>query len=70
MTSLGVLAALIVLQFVFLFLFHANVIASVSFSLVAPVILCVLLAVIFAQPFTMLRDIYKSAPHKQKRKNA
>lgn len=71
MTSLGVLATLIVLQFVFLFLLHVNIVGSVSFSIVAPVILCVVLAVIFAQPFTMLRDIYKSAPHKQRRrKNA
>lgn len=65
-TSVGLLAALVVLQFLFLYLFHVAFVTPVAFSIVAPIVLCVALAFLLAQPVSMVKDIYHSAPHKKR----
>lgn len=66
MTSVGLLLILIVLQFLFLSLFHIPFVTVVSLAIFAPVILCSLLAFVLARPLTTAKDIYESAPHKKK----
>ncbi len=69
-TSLGLLALLVVLQFLFIFLLHAHITSIVSLSITAPIILCVMLALILAKPVDLLRYMYLSAPHKKKMKRS
>jgi hypothetical protein len=59
------LLVLIGLQYLFLFLNHAFS-SSTAFALTAPIIFCVILSIILAGPFSMVRAMYKSAPHKKK----
>lgn len=67
-TALGLLALLVVLQFVFLYILHVSLIAPVSVSLFAPIVLCILLVLAFSQPVSMMKYMYMSAPHKRKAK--
>jgi hypothetical protein len=67
MTSLGLLVLLVVLQFVFLSVFHIRVTSMISLALVAPIVACVVLAFILAGPLGMLRQMYQSAPHRKKK---
>ncbi len=70
LTSLGLVALLVILQFSFLAFLHVPLLMSVSLSLVAPLILCAVLAFVLATPLHLLRTIYLSAPHKKKIKKA
>ena len=65
-TAVGSLAMLVILQFLFLYVFHARLTPSVSFALLAPILLCVVLAFTFSKPASMAKHMYFSAPHKKK----
>jgi chromosome segregation ATPase len=65
-TTLGVLALLIVLQFVSLALFHIQIGSSLSLSLITPIVVCVILALILATPINMIKHFYTGAPHKRR----
>jgi chromosome segregation ATPase len=65
-TTLGVLALLIVLQFVSLALFHVQIGSSLSLSLITPIVVCVILALILATPINMIKHFYTGAPHKRR----
>ncbi len=64
-TSLGLLVLLVVLQFVFLSLLHVRLVSAASFALIAPIVVCVALAFVLAVPLSMVREIYRGAPHKR-----
>ena len=66
LTSLGLVALLIVLQLVCLSLLHVSVAVPVAFALIAPIVVCIICAFIFTKPLTMLHHMFKSAPHKKK----
>ncbi len=66
MTSLGLLALFIVLQFVFLAFFHVHLIGPVALSIISPIVICILLAIALAAPLDLIKRIYTSAPHKKK----
>jgi predicted nuclease with TOPRIM domain len=63
---LGALVALVVLQYLFLFLFHVHFVAAITFSLIAPIVLCVIAAIVLSGPLSAMRHHYTSAPHKKK----
>jgi chromosome segregation ATPase len=65
-TTLGVLALLIVLQFVCLALFHVQVGSNLSLSLITPIVVCVILALVLATPINMIKHFYTGAPHKRR----
>ncbi len=65
-TAVGSLAMLVILQFLFLYVFHARLTPSVSFALLAPILLCTVLAFTFSKPVSMAKHMYFSAPHKKK----
>lgn len=65
-TSVGLLITLMVVQFLFLNLLRVPFVNAVSFSIIAPVALCSILAFLLARPLTTVKDIYESAPHKKK----
>jgi hypothetical protein len=65
-TSIGLLAVLVILQFVFLSLFHTPVVSPISFSLLAPIVICSALALAFSRPYKSLKHIYEGAPHAKK----
>jgi predicted nucleic acid-binding Zn-ribbon protein len=62
----GVLVLLVVLQYLFLFLLRVRISNTISIALLAPIVLCVLLAIVFSRPFATMRHFYKSAPQKKK----
>ncbi len=62
----GVIALLIVLQCLFLFLLHVRFTPPLAFSIFAPILVCVIVAIVFSHPISMLRHVYTSAPHKKK----
>lgn len=64
--AVGLLALLVIMQFVFLYVLHARLTASVSFSLLAPILLCIVLAFTFSRPAQMVKHMYFGAPHKKK----
>ncbi len=64
--TLGTLVALVVLQYVFLFLFHVHFVLAITFSLIAPIVVCVLAAVVLSGPLSTMRHHYMSAPHRKK----
>jgi Fe2+ transport system protein B len=64
--AIGLLALFVVMQFVFLYIFHAALTPSVSFALLAPILLCIALAFTFSRPASMVKHVYFSAPHKKK----
>lgn len=65
-TSVGLLTLLVVLQYVFLSLLHVATPVPVTLSILAPIMVCIALAVLFAQPLTVMKHLYESAPHKKK----
>jgi phosphopantetheine adenylyltransferase len=69
-TAVGLLALLVALQCVFLFVLQGSLIAPVSISLFAPIVLCALLAFVFSHPTHMLKHIYTSSPHKKRVKKS
>lgn len=64
--ALSLLAVMIVLQFISLALFHVGMGIFTSIALIAPIIVCGILALVLSQPISMMRHIYESAPHKKK----
>lgn len=66
--AVGSLAMLVIMQFMFLYVFHARLTPSVSFALLAPILLCTVLAFTFSKPASMAKHMYFSAPHKKKDK--
>lgn len=65
-TSIGLPILLVVLQFIFLALFHVSMIGPVSIAILAPIVVCVVLALALVNPIKMVKIIYTSAPHKKK----
>jgi chromosome segregation ATPase len=65
-TSIGGLLLLVVLQFIFLVLLRVPLAGSVSLALLAPIVICSVLSIVLATPFTMVKHIYESAPHKKR----
>jgi hypothetical protein len=65
--SLGLVASLVIFQFVFLSLFQVHLTAAVSLSIMAPILLCFLFLVV-ATPI-LLRHTYSSTPHKKIRRS-
>jgi Fe2+ transport system protein B len=65
LTSLALLALFIVLEFVFLALFHTPFAGPVAWSIIIPIVVCLLLRIALATPINTLKLIYKSAPHKR-----
>jgi len=65
-TTLGMLALLIVLQFVSLILFHVQVGSNLSLSLITPIVVCIVLALVLATPINMIKHFYTGAPHKRR----
>jgi len=65
-TTLGILALLIVLQFVCLALFHVQVGSNLSLSLITPIVACIILALVLATPINMIKHFYTGAPHKRR----
>lgn len=66
--TLGALVALVILQYLFLFLDHVHIGFAIALSLIAPIVICVVAAIIFSGPITAVRHHYTSAPHKKKAK--
>jgi hypothetical protein len=62
-TSLGLVASLVIFQFVFLSLLQVHLTAAVSLSIMAPVLLCLLLALVLATHVSSLRN---TGPQKKK----
>lgn len=68
MTTLGVLVLLVILQFVALALLRVHLEPTITFAIIAPIVISVILAFLLAIPLANLRQIYLSAPHRQKAK--
>jgi hypothetical protein len=66
LTSLGVVASLVIFQFLFLALFHVHLTNGVSLSILLPIALCLVVALVLAKPVGLLRYLYSTAPHKRK----
>jgi hypothetical protein len=67
LTSVGLLALLIVLQFVFLALFHVSLKTPVTIAILAPIVVCTIVALMAASPpFQFFRHMYLHAPRKMK----
>ena len=64
--TLGTLITLVVLQYVFLSLFHVHLVFAIAFSLIAPIVVCVLAAIVLSGPLSAIRHHYTSAPHKKR----
>ena len=64
--TLGALVMLVVLQYLFLFLFHVHFVWAITISLVAPILVCVIAAMVFSTPLSAIRHHYTSAPLKKK----
>lgn len=64
--TLGTLVTLVVLQYLFLLLFHVHLVLAITFSLIAPIVVCVLAAIVLSGPLAAIRHHYTSAPHKKK----
>ena len=62
-TSVGLVASLVIFQFVFLSLFQVHLTAAVALSIIAPILLCLLLALALATHASSLRD---TGSHKKK----
>jgi hypothetical protein len=66
-TSVGLLALLIVLQFVFLSFFHVSLNPPTTIAILAPVVICTFVALMLASPpFQFYKHMYLNAPHKKK----
>jgi hypothetical protein len=66
-TSLALIALLVVLQYSFLSFFHVAILPQLTLSLLAPIVLCALLAFFFRQPFMALKYLYVTVlPQKKK----
>ncbi len=61
----SVLLLLVVLQYLFLFLFRVPISTTISLSLLAPIVVCVIVAAVFSRPLSTMRHLYKSAPRKK-----
>jgi len=64
--TLGALVMLVVLQYLFLFLFQVHFVWAITISLVAPILVCVIAAIVFSTPLSAIQHHYTSAPHKKK----
>ncbi len=64
--TLGTLVALVAMQYLFLFLFHVHFVLAITISLIAPILLCIVAAVVLSGPLSTIRHHYTSAPHKKK----
>jgi hypothetical protein len=67
-TAISLLFCLVISQFVALALLHIQIAPALSFALLAPIVFCVLAALLFVRPAAMVRQMYYSAPHKKKSK--
>ncbi len=65
-TSLGLLGALMVLQFVSLFLFQVHLTTSISLAMLLPVIVCTVLALALVNPLKWVKHIYNHIPVRRK----
>lgn len=69
-TAVSLVTLLVVLQCIFLYVLRVSLIAPVSISLFAPIVLCTVLAFVFSHPSTMIKHMYTSAPHKKRVKKS
>lgn len=65
-SSIGMLLLLVALQFCGLHLLHADTSPLLSLALIAPIVICVVCAIVFATPVSMVKIIYHGAPHKRR----
>ncbi len=65
-TSLGLLGALVVLQFASLFLFQVHLTTSVSLAMLFPIVVCTVLALALANPLKWVKQIYDNVPVRKK----
>lgn len=65
---IGLLLLLVILQIVFLALLHVAMGAALDVSLIGPLVISSLLALLLAHPVGMFRSLYQSIPHKEKKK--
>ncbi len=65
LTTTIVLCLLVVLQFLFLGLFHVHPSAVTSLSLIAPIVVCAIVAVFLAYPSAMMNRFYAGLPRKK-----
>ncbi len=63
---LSALGVLVILQYLLLLLFHVHIVLAIIFSLITPIIICVLAAIMVSRPLTAMRHHYISAPHKKR----
>lgn len=64
--TISVLVLLIVLQYLFLFLLKVPFTANLTASILGPIVVCVVLALVLAHPFLMLKHMRDFVPHKHK----
>jgi hypothetical protein len=67
-TTIGALFLLLILQFLFLTAFRIPLEGRLSFSLIAPVVVGIMLAILVATPLKMIKQFYEGAPHRVKDK--
>lgn len=65
-TSLGLLGLLVILQFACLALFRVGVVGTMNLALVAPIVICSLLALVLSSPLTLFKQLYMSVPRRIK----
>lgn len=63
-TAIGTPLLLVALQYLFLVLLRVPIEASISFALIAPIVLCVILVYVLPTPLAMIKNIYTELPHK------
>lgn len=66
--SIGLPFVLVLLQLVALAFFHVSVAGPASIAILAPIVVCIVLTLLFAHPFKAVKMMYTSAPHKKKKK--
>jgi hypothetical protein len=66
LTSLGVVASLVIFQFLFLSLLHVHLTHGISLSILLPIALCLVVALVLATPVGLLRYLSSTAPDKRK----
>jgi hypothetical protein len=66
-TSVGLLALLVVLQFVCLTLFHVPAVTGLTLALLTPIIICVGFAFVLASPMAHFKTFYEGVPRRIKK---
>ncbi len=67
--TLVIVCVLLVSQYLFLYLTH-HLSSSIGFALTAPIVICVILALVLSGPLSTAKHMYLSAPHKKRVKKS